>query len=195
MDMRDIKEFLKDAFKYIVIIVIVLFIVIYIVTLQQVVGPSMSPTLNNGDVLLLDKVSYRFKEIERYDVVALNYADTKYLIKRIIGLPGETIEYKNNILYINGEAFQETGIENLITEDFSLKDIGYEVIPDDMYLVLGDNRGNSLDSRDIGLKNLAFKSNKNSKIVLKTNKNNEYSIKKVAKAINLCYIFFRKDVF
>lgn len=151
MDMRDVTEFLRDAFKYIIIVVVVLFIVIYIVTLQQVVGPSMSPTLNNGDVLLLDKVSYRFKNIERYDVVALNYADTKYLIKRIIGLPGETIEYKNNILYINGKAFQETGIENLVTNDFSLKDLGYDVIPEDMYFVLGDNRGNSMDSRDIGL--------------------------------------------
>lgn len=149
MDWLEIKEFFKDAFKYIIVIVAVLFLAIYIVTLQQVVGPSMSPTLKNGDIVLLDKVSYRFAKIKRKDIVALYYADSKYLIKRVIGKPGEKVEFKDNHLYINGVKFKEDYLpKGITTEDFELNDLGYTIIPKDMYLVLGDNRENSLDSRD-----------------------------------------------
>ena len=120
MDWLGIKEFIKDAFKYIIIIVVILIVAIYVVGLQQVVGPSMSPTLKNNDILILDKISYRFKNIKRGDIVSIYYADTKYLIN----------------------------LDNIETLDFSIKEIGYDKIPEDMYLVLGDNRGDSLDSRD-----------------------------------------------
>lgn len=149
MDWLDIKEFLKDTIKYIIFIIVILFIAVYIVGLQQVVGPSMSPNFKNGDILILDKVVYRFFDIKRGDVVCLNYSDSKYLIKRVIGLPGEHIEYNNNELYINGEKIDEKYIDSsVITDDFSLKELNYDKIPDNMYLVLGDNRQNSQDSRD-----------------------------------------------
>lgn len=148
MDWLDIKEFIKDTFKYIVLIIVVLIIAIYVVGLQQVVGPSMEPTFTSNDVLILDKITYRFKEVKRKDIISFYYADSKYLIKRVIGLPGDYVEYKNNVLYINGEAVEETYLQGVTTDDFSLKDLGYDVIPDDMYLVLGDNRENSQDSRD-----------------------------------------------
>ncbi len=151
MDFRDIKEFFLDASKYIIVIVIILILVIYIVSLQQVVGPSMEPTLKDGDILLLSKIHYKIFGVERNDVIALSYDDSKYLIKRVIGLPGESIEYKDNKLYIDGEAYEENIYEDMVTNDFKLSDMGHETIPEDMYLVLGDNRGNSLDSRDIGL--------------------------------------------
>ena len=153
MDFREIKEFFKDTLKYIIVIVIVLVIVLYVVTLQQVVGPSMQPTLNEGDVLILNKFQYYLFDVKRNDVVALKYDGSKYLIKRVIGLPGESIYYKDNTLYINGNPYKENIVEGLVTEDFDLKDNGYEVIPDDMYFVLGDNRGDSLDSRskEVGL--------------------------------------------
>ena len=108
----------------------------------------MSPNLKNNDILILDKISYKFTNIKRGDVVSLYYADTKYLIKRIIGLPGEYIEYKNNMLYIDGNLYLEDYLDDVITEDFSIKDLGYDKIPSNQYLVLGDNRGDSLDSRD-----------------------------------------------
>lgn len=151
MDWLDIKEFLKDSAKYILTIIAVLFIVIYVVSVQQIMGPSMKPTLNNGDIVLLNKFQYRLFDIKRNQIIALNYKDTKYMVKRVIGLPGEKIEFKDNTLYINDKAYTEPFIKNVKTNDFSLKDIGYDVIPDDMYLVLGDNRENSMDGRDFGL--------------------------------------------
>lgn len=149
MDWLEIKEFLRDAFKYIILIIVILVVAIYIVGLQQVVGPSMSPNLKSNDILILDKISYRFKDIKRGEIVSLYYADTKYLIKRVIGLPGEYIEYKDNILYIDGNMYKEEYLNSdVITNDFSITELGYDKIPDDMYLVLGDNREDSLDSRD-----------------------------------------------
>ena len=152
MDLREVKEFIKDSLKYIILIVVVLVIIVYVVSLQQVLGPSMQPNLKANDVVLIDKLKYRFTDIKRFEVVVLEYKDSKYLIKRVIGLPGDTIEYKSNILYINGNAINEDFLKSdVITNDFSLKDIGYTTIPDNMYLVLGDNRTNSMDGRDFGL--------------------------------------------
>ncbi len=148
----DIKEFVLDILKYVITAVIVIIIFLYVVSLQQVVGSSMNPTLDDGDVALLNKIGHRFFDIERNEIVALKYDDTKYLIKRVIGLPGEKIEYKNNRLYVDGQGYKETFLsDDVATDDFSIKDLGYDVIPDNMYLVLGDNRGDSLDSREIGL--------------------------------------------
>ncbi len=149
MDLRNITEFIKDASKYIMVIIFVLLFFIFVMGLQQVIGPSMNPTLNEGDIIITNKFIYRFKSIERNDVVVISQ-DEKYMIKRIVGLPGETVEYQNNDVLINGKAYKET-FTNSETEDFTIQDLGYDVIPEDMYLVLGDNRENSLDSRTFGL--------------------------------------------
>ena len=146
MDWLDIKEFLSDTIKYIIFIVVILVIAVYVVGLQQIVGPSMTPTLRNGDIVILDKLSYRFSEIKRDDIVALYYADTKFLVKRVVGLPGETVEFKDNKLYINGEEVEDP-YPSTETDDFSITNIGHTKIPGDSYFVMGDNRANSLDSR------------------------------------------------
>ena len=153
MDFRDIKEFFKDMFGYVIVILIVLVIVLYVVTLQQVIGPSMEPTLNEGDVLILNKFHYYLFDVKRNDVISFKHDGSKYLIKRVIGLPGESVYYKDNMLYINGNPYKENIVDGLVTEDFNLEDLGYDVIPENMYLVLGDNRDNSLDSRskEVGL--------------------------------------------
>lgn len=152
MDFRDIKEFLKDSFKYILIILGVFLLFFYVISMEQIVGPSMNPTLKDNNIVFLNKIVYRFKEPKRNEIIVLKN-DSKHMIKRVIGLPGEKIEYKDNFLYINDEKYIEPFLERdeVFTKDFSLKDMGYEKIPEDKYLVLGDNREDSKDSRQIGL--------------------------------------------
>ena len=144
MDWLDIKEFIKDALKYILFVVVVLVIAIYVIGLQQIVGSSMQPTLENGDVVIINKLSSSFK---RGDIISFYYDDTKYLVKRIIGLPGEYIEIKDNKIYIDNEVIEDY-VDDIKMDDFSLEKLGYTKIPDDMYFVMGDNRTNSLDSRN-----------------------------------------------
>ena len=126
---------------------------------------ELKPFENLENVITVEKNSTSFMEapkfrkvmeeatnIKRFDVVSLEYKGSKYLIKRVIGLPGELVEYKNNTLYIDGERMGENFLDDeTITKNFSIKELGYEKIPEDMYLVLGDNREDSLDSREIGL--------------------------------------------
>ena len=148
----SIKEFIMDLIKLLVVVVVILFFMIYIVSVTQVVGNSMYSTLKDGDVLILNKFKYRFFDIKRGDIISLENDDTKYLIKRVIGLPGDSISIKDNTLYINGEVYIENYLEEgLVYDDFELTSLGYQVIPDDMYFVLGDNRADSVDSREIGL--------------------------------------------
>lgn len=109
----------------------------------------MVPTLLDGDIMILDKIGYRINGLKRFDIVVIKYNNEK-IIKRVIGLPGDYIEYKDNILYVNGKEIKEEYKKD-ITNNFSLKDLGYEKIPENKYLVLGDNRSISKDSRIIGL--------------------------------------------
>ena len=146
MDFLDIKEFIKDAIKYILFIIIVLVIAIYVIGLQQIIGDSMNPTLNNNDVIIVDKLTPKFINLKRGDIISFYFEESKFLIKRVIGLPGEHIEIKNNKIYINNEEINDYVTAN--TSDFSLTELGYKKIPENMYFVLGDNRENSLDSRD-----------------------------------------------
>ncbi len=149
MDLRDVKEFIKDFIKIAILVIIVFFVYFFIVGMQQVVGSSMNNTLVNEDFVIVDKISYKIGSIKRFDIISFYYDETKYLIKRVIGLPGEHIAYKDNQLYVNGELVSDK--RDFVTEDFDLKEIGYDVIPNGYYFVLGDNREDSLDSRDIGL--------------------------------------------
>ncbi len=140
--MKVIKEFIP----YLVIILIVVLIRCFVVTPVRVSGTSMYPTLKNNDIVLLKKFD---KNIERFDIVVFNYNNSK-LIKRVIGLPGETVKYVNGILYINNKKIDDVKLD-VSTDNFFLEELGYDVIPDDYYFVLGDNRGVSQDSRIIGL--------------------------------------------
>ena len=108
----------------------------------------MSPTLKNGQVLILSKLDYKLNDISRYDIIVIN-TDSAPIIKRVIALPGEHVSYKYGKLYINGKE-QEDKYAN-ITGNFDLKDLGYDKIPNDYYFVIGDNRNDSKDSRVLGL--------------------------------------------
>lgn len=140
---------IKELIPYVIIIIVVVLIRTFIVTPVVVVGDSMVPTLKNSQILLLNKFDYVFNDINRYDIVVIKL-NKQEIIKRVIGLPGETVEYKNNTLYINNEPVDSK--YNFDTEDFTMKSIcNCDKIPKNKYLVLGDNRGVSADSRIMGL--------------------------------------------
>ena len=141
------KNLFKELLPYVIIILVVVLIRTFIMTPVQVDGASMYPTFEDKEILFLKKYDHSFK---RFDVIVFDYKGSR-LIKRIVGLPGETIEYKNNKLYVDGEQVAENFDRNADTEDFKLEDIGYDVIPEGKYFVMGDNRTNSTDSRIIGL--------------------------------------------
>lgn len=143
-------KFIKELIPYVVILLVVILIRSYIITPITVVGSSMYPTLRDKEMLLLSKISYKLHDIERFDIVVIK-KDNEEIIKRIIGLPGEHISYKNNKLYVNDEVVEEN-FSFRDTNDFNLEEIcSCTKIPSGKYLVLGDNRPISKDSRLIGL--------------------------------------------
>lgn len=147
--MRDkVIDFIKEISVYVIIILIIILLKMYVISPIRVNGTSMDPTLENGDIMILNKIGYRITKIKRFDIVVIKYKD-ELLIKRVIGLPGEKIKYENNTLYVNGKKLDEK-FEKSYTYNFSLKEIGSTTVPDDSYFVLGDNREVSKDSRSIG---------------------------------------------
>lgn len=146
MEESKTKKIIKDLLPYLIIIVVVVLIRSFIITPVQVDGASMMPTLKDNEILILKKYDHSF---ERFDVIVFDYGENR-LIKRVIGLPGDYVEYKDNKLYINGKQIKENFSRNAKTADFKLEDIELEKVPNDCYFVMGDNRNNSTDSRMIG---------------------------------------------
>jgi len=144
---KNKKNLFKELLPYIIIVLVVILLRTFIVTPIQVDGASMYPTLEDKEILILKKYD---KSFDRFEVVVFDYNGSR-LIKRVIGLPGERVEYKDNKLYIDGKEVKEDFDRNSKTEDFVLDDIGADIIPKGYYFVMGDNRDNSTDSRIIGL--------------------------------------------
>lgn len=139
--MEGNMKFIRSLIPYIIIIVVVVFIRTFIITPVKVNGTSMYPTLEGDEIMLLNKLG----SIDRFDIVVLKLdGEQNNLIKRIIGLPGETVEIKNNEIYINDELLDDpygTGITY---------NIDPVTLGKDEYFILGDNRIVSLDSRVFG---------------------------------------------
>ena len=142
------SETKKELIIYGSIILAIILIRTFIVTPVRVNGTSMYSTLNDGEIMIVNKINYKFTDINRFDIVVVKTENNK-IIKRVIGLPGETLKYEDNVLYINGQEVKESYLKEK-TEDFNINELGYKKIPQDCYFVMGDNRDNSNDSRIIG---------------------------------------------
>lgn len=148
MNKKKLLEFMSTSVYFLVIIVLAFLIIKYVGQRTEVVGRSMEPTLEDADNLIVDKISYRFKDPERYDIIVFPYRDGSglYYIKRIIGLPGERVFINDRgDVYVNGEKLEEDYIkEKAINAGLASLPV---LLGEDEYFVLGDNRNNSTDSR------------------------------------------------
>ncbi|MGV2620035.1 signal peptidase I [Halobacillus sp. ACCC02827] len=146
------------------VIAAVLAVVVRVFLFAPVVveGPSMLDTLHSGDHLIVSKLNYTLGSADRFDVVVFHATERKDYIKRVIGLPGDHIQYENDQLFVNGEPVDEPFLDERkselpegvrFTEDFSMEELpgSYEVVPEGHLFVLGDNRNNSTDSRMLGM--------------------------------------------
>ena len=150
--MEEPKGILKELLGWIVYIAVIIGLTWLIITFvgqrTRVSGHSMEATLHDGDNLIVDKLSYRFRDPKRFEIIVSPYRhkENTYYIKRIIGLPGETVQVKDGYVYIDGEKLDENyGLE--VMEDAGIAAEPIE-LGEDEYFVLGDNRNHSSDSRD-----------------------------------------------
>lgn len=148
-----IERYLRFIFEVAKVVVVALAIIIpvryYLIQPFYVKGASMEPNFHNYEYLIIDELSYRFHEPKRGDVVVLKnpQQQRQFFIKRVIGLPGEKVEVKDQHVYINGELLDESAylaesVETWGNQKFTLKE--------NEYVVMGDNREQSLDSRVFG---------------------------------------------
>jgi len=114
----------------------------------SVVGVSMQPTLYNGEEILIDRFTYFLSSPEREDVIVFlpnGNSNSHYYVKRVIGVPGDTVVIENGIIYVNGEFYEDSKVYDKI-EDGGIAESGV-TLGEDEFFVLGDNRNNSEDSR------------------------------------------------
>jgi signal peptidase I len=155
---RKFRHVILDLTETLMICSLVFAVVyVFIGQLLEVEGNSMFPTYHDGERMIAEKISMRYKEIKRGEVVIFQhpgYSEKHLLIKRVIGLPGETFEMKDGFVYINDEKPDEPYIQNnILTQEIKggiLKENVKYTLEPDSYILLGDNREQSTDSRYFG---------------------------------------------
>lgn len=148
--MAQVKSEIREyAESFAIAIVLALFIIFFVAQSFLVQGSSMEPTLHDGERLLVDKLTYRFREPHRGEIIVFGYPrdPRRKFIKRVIGLPGDTVEIRNRTLEVNGEPIEESYIRGPMYQPYPRI-----TVPEGTVWVLGDNRNNSEDSRfeDVG---------------------------------------------
>ena len=143
------KKGLIEVLFYIVLVFGVSFLLTtYVGQRTRVNGESMYPTLHDDDNLIVDKISYRFRDPKRYDIIVFpyKYEEDTYYIKRIIGMPGETVQIRDGYVYIDGKRLTSDiyGKEKIKDPQTAAEPV---TLGDDEYFVMGDNRNHSMDSR------------------------------------------------
>lgn len=147
---KVMKEMISTLLYLLGVLCLTWLVITFVGQRTEVDGSSMEPTLTNGDNLIVDKLSYRFRDPQRFDIIVFPYKhkEKTYYIKRIIGLSGETVQIdEKGDIYINGEILSESyGREIIKAENIGLAAEPI-VLGEDEYFVMGDNRNNSTDSR------------------------------------------------
>ena len=141
------KEIISWVLPFAVAFVIAAVVNTFLFQFVRVDGESMCDTLHNGEIMLVTKPEYLFGDPRRGDVVICNYPDrTEIFVKRVIGIPGDTVEVLRNVVYINGKAIDEPYLTEARNDNgFSMAAFS---LGDNEYFVMGDNRDNSHDSRN-----------------------------------------------
>ncbi len=160
----QMNKMMKDAASTILYLLCVVALSYAVITFvgqrTEVSGSSMEPTLDDGDNLIVDKISYRFRDPQRFDIIVFpfQYRENTFYIKRIIGMPGETVQIgEDGTIYINGEALQEGYGKEVIKPEYIGIAANPIVLGEDEYFVMGDNRNNSSDSRTEAVGNIKRK--------------------------------------
>lgn len=156
------RDLIFEYLPYLIIVFFVVIIRIFIATPVKVNGASMDPTLKDGDVMLLYKLKKEIKGINRFDIVVIN-TDSGRLIKRVIGLPGDKIKYvvtdgdnKIGKLFVNDKVIKEEFLDDTVKPNTCNGSYPYNICEEEItveegsYFVMGDNRGDSKDSRVLG---------------------------------------------
>ena len=152
---KSIKSILSTVLYMLVLIALTVLFIRFVMQRTEVSGNSMQPTLQDSDSLMVDKLSYRFKDPERFDIVVFPFrrGEETYIIKRVIGLPGETVRITSEgRILVNGEVLNEHyGLEVIQNPGRAAEPV---TLAEDEYFLMGDNRNNSLDSRDASIGNV-----------------------------------------
>lgn len=147
---KVLKEMINTLLYLLAVLCLTWLVIHFVGQRTEVEGASMETTLSDGDNLIVDKITYRFRDPERFDIIVFpfRYKEKTYYIKRIIGLPGETVQIdEQGNIYINGEILVESyGSEVIKPENIGIASEPI-VLGEDEYFVMGDNRNNSSDSR------------------------------------------------
>ena len=151
---KQVKSWLRDVLETVLPALVIVFVVnMFLAQATRVEGQSMEPNLYNDQRLIIEKISYHFHKPRHGDIVVLKLPNRPGppLIKRVIGLPGESVEIRQGHVYINGQLLDEHYVNQLTFSSHAS-----EVVPEDGVFVLGDNRGFSSDSRAFGTVRLEY---------------------------------------
>ena len=143
-----IKKIIGDLLYIIIPVVVVYILCTYVILLGDVKSGSMEPSVMTGDYIVVNRLAYSDTKPKRGDIISFySFEEKMILLKRIIGLPGETISFQKGYVYIDGNLLEEDYLQDgVMTYD----EDSYEV-PKDSYFLMGDNRENSIDARDWGV--------------------------------------------
>lgn len=151
---RAVAAFFDFLQGIVVILAILVMVYLFIMSPQEINGASMEPNFHNGEFILTNKVLYKFRDPQRGDVIIFKSPKNKEVdyIKRIIGLPGDTVKLQNNSFYVNGQKVDEPYLSpDMTIFGGSFLHEGEEItVPPGQYFVAGDNRPHSSDSREFG---------------------------------------------